>query len=550
MSHITFYRKYRSKNFQEIIGQEHIIETLKNAISSDRLTHAYIFSGPRGTGKTSTARILAKSLNCRKGTSITPCLTCDLCTNIAKGQSVDVMEIDAASNTGVDNIRVLNEQVNFKPVECLYRMYIIDEAHMLSTGAFNALLKTLEEPPENTVFILATTEPQKIPITIHSRCQHLHFRKLTSEELCKQLKIISDAENIKISDKSILTIAHNASGCMRDAISLLDQIYAYKGNEISQEDVLLILGATNYDRLFDLADSIINSNTKQALTELNNLFAEGINIQQLLSHVTQIFKQILFTKLEVAYQSDFDSSQEAKMLKLASNVTVARLVSLFEDISKLEMDIRWFPNPELFLQVRILTILSSNENRAQEQENSTENIIAERPVIISKAEAPQAPKMQEIKKSELEVKPENVPAKPVESTQPDLNKNSGFTKEKWHGFINVLKEQHRAISVILEEAKIVRLEDKTIYLHIKYDIYKRKIKEDKYQAIINTALESVFSAKFRIDFEDNIDSSAINTDTGKEANDSVSKNNLISNEDNMQGKKVNQILEMFEGTLV
>ena len=364
MSHQTFYRKYRSQTFADLVGQDHVIQTLKNAMNNDRLTHAHIFSGPRGTGKTSSARILAKSLNCREGESESPCLKCDLCEKIAKGNAVDVIEIDAASNTGVDNIRTLNDQVNFAPVECKYKIYIIDEAHMLSTGAFNALLKTLEEPPANTIFILATTEPHKLPITIHSRCQHLHFRLMSTQKTIKQLQKIADAESITIDEQSLATIARNAGGSMRDAVSLLDQIYAFKGNEIKLEDVLLSLGASNIDSLIELMTQFFKKDTKATLQQLNDLMDQGLNMTQLISDILDVLKQLLFVKMELSAQLDLDEGRIAKLKTLSDTIKVIEIKDALTAFAKAEADLKWFPNPSLLLQVTFLTQLHAEKPQA------------------------------------------------------------------------------------------------------------------------------------------------------------------------------------------
>ena len=354
MSHLTFYRKYRSQNFDEIIGQQHIVQTLKNAIENDRLSHAYIFSGPRGTGKTSIARIFAKTLNCTPNMDINDC---PICERISQGNCVDVIEMDAASNTGVDHIRVLNEQVKFAPVECKYKLFIIDEVHMLSTGAFNALLKTMEEPPENTIFICATTEPQKIPATIHSRCQHLQFKTLTLNELTTQLRHIADQESINVPDKALNVIARQAGGCMRDAISLFDQIYSFRGNDIAYDDVFTILGSANFDHLITLMTAFFNQDEVQTMTQLQVIFDDGANMQQLANDLTTFLKMALFVKLGLHEAIDLDEARITQLADLTKPVSPAFLKDVLEGFAKLEMELRSFPNPQILCQIRFLTYL-------------------------------------------------------------------------------------------------------------------------------------------------------------------------------------------------
>ncbi|MEM5794931.1 MAG: DNA polymerase III subunit gamma/tau, partial [Bacillota bacterium] len=242
MAYIALYRQWRPQDFEQLVGQEHISTTLKNAITSNRIAHAYLFSGPRGTGKTSTAKIMAKALNCLQGPTIHPCNACDRCKRIIDGSSMDVLEIDAASNRGIDEIRELREKVKFTPVDGRYKVYIIDEVHMLTTEAFNALLKTLEEPPAHAIFILATTEPHKIPATILSRCQRYDFRRIDSEAISGRLLKVLQEMSIEAEPEALGVIARFAEGGLRDALSILDQCIAFSGDRITVEDVRSMLG--------------------------------------------------------------------------------------------------------------------------------------------------------------------------------------------------------------------------------------------------------------------------------------------------------------------
>jgi len=338
-----------------MVGQEHIVKILSNAIELDRLSHAYIFSGPRGTGKTSTARILAKSLNCEKGPSDSPCLECNLCKKITAGQSVDVIEIDAASNTGVDNIRSLNEKVNYTPVECRTKLYIIDEAHMLSTGAFNALLKTLEEPPKNTVFILATTEPQKILATIHSRCQNLNFRKLTLNEITNHMTEISKKENLTINSQCLTAVARHANGCMRDALSLLNQVVAFSGAEIKEKDVYNLIGNTDLQTMVVLFKGLTGGDEATVLSTLRSSFDDGVQAVKLCVSWVQFIKNLTYAKLGLTKQIELDDEQVTQLKTLSSGTSLAWLKYALERFSKLEMELRQFPDQELLFQIRLVS---------------------------------------------------------------------------------------------------------------------------------------------------------------------------------------------------
>ncbi len=293
MTYVPLYRKWRSQNFDELVGQGFIVQTLKNAIKSGRISHAYLFSGVRGTGKTSTARIFAKALNCAKGPTDSPCGTCDQCIKIRDGHAVDTIEIDAASNRGIDEIRDLREKVRYTPVEGRYKVYIIDEVHMLTSEAFNALLKTLEEPPKHVVFILATTEPQKVPLTIASRCQRLDFRRLSNTEVSDHIRKIAKMEGIAIDDEAIQLIARNSEGAMRDAISLFDQLISFAGKSIKHDDVIQMLGTASADLIFEFGDALGKEDVGALMALIGKLTSEGRSIPQVTREVLTHLRNLM-----------------------------------------------------------------------------------------------------------------------------------------------------------------------------------------------------------------------------------------------------------------
>jgi DNA polymerase-3 subunit gamma/tau len=354
MTYIALYRKYRSQTFDDVIGQQPIVQTLKNAITKNRLAHAYLFSGPRGTGKTSVARILAKALNCRSGPTDSPCSKCDTCTRIRDGHSVDVIEIDAASNRGIDEIRDLREKVRYVPTEGKYKVYIIDEVHMLTSEAFNALLKTLEEPPSHVIFVLATTESQKVPLTISSRCQRLDFARIPLLMIMDQLKKIAKSEGFSVEDKALNLIARSSEGSMRDAISLLDQLISFSGKTIKFDDVSLVLGSVNEEFLFLILDSIEKGDMASSLSLIEKAVADGGSVLQITRDILGHVRYILLAKLGSESIIDLPEEYIGRLRSDAGRFSIESLKELIKVFSRAELDMKWHPHPRLILEVAVV----------------------------------------------------------------------------------------------------------------------------------------------------------------------------------------------------
>ncbi len=331
MSYTVFALKWRPKVFSDIVGQDHVVNTLKNAIAKNRLAHAYLFAGPRGVGKTSAARILARALNCANGPTAEPCGTCPACSQIAKGSSLDVIEIDGASNRGIDEIRTLRENVKFAPAQGKYKVYIIDEVHQITTDGFNALLKTLEEPPDFVKFIFATTHPHKVPPTILSRCQRLDFRRITTNEIIAQLAKIVAAEGVSVDKDVLVAIARASDGGLRDAESILDQLVAFAKDSVSLDDVVSMLGLVEQSALFNLTERIIARDAKGALEVLNVVCDEGKDLSIVLSNLLEHFRNLMVAKVAKADAQLIDLPQDIceRLLQQAQSLPMEEIFNAF-----------------------------------------------------------------------------------------------------------------------------------------------------------------------------------------------------------------------------
>jgi len=360
MAYTALYRKFRPSSYNEMVGQGHITKTLKNQIINNRVGHAYLFNGGRGTGKTSAAKILARAVNCLSPIEGEPCNECEICKGILSGAITDVVEMDAASNNSVEDIRSIREEVNFLPTTAKYRVYIIDEVHMLSTGAFNALLKTLEEPPEHVKFILATTEPQKLPATILSRCQRFDFKKLSNEDIIKRLKIVCDEAKINITDEALKVISVLAEGAMRDALSILERCMqeAEENKPINENDVKELVGIPKLIQINKITTAIFNKNIEEVLESLNEILEEGKDITNILWEIIKYIKDILVYKTTHKLEL-YNESEINDINKIVEITSKEQLINVIYNLSELENQIKWSTQKNIMFEAGLIKLCNS-----------------------------------------------------------------------------------------------------------------------------------------------------------------------------------------------
>lgn len=356
--HKALYRVYRPKTFEDVVGQEHIVKTLKNQIRNSNIGHAYLFSGTRGTGKTSTAKIFARAVNCLNSNDEEPCNECEICVDTLNDNIMDIVEIDAASNNSVDDIRELRESVKYTPSKAKYKVYIIDEVHMLSQGAFNALLKTLEEPPSYVIFILATTEPHKIPATILSRCQRFDFKRVSSKDIANRMAYICEKENIQAEEKALSLIARNSQGALRDALSILDQCMSFGNEIIEYNDVIELLGTVNIDELFELSQAIIDENTKKTLQILNEFITWGKDIRNLINDLIDQFRNLMVCKVSKDLDEIISLPEEniEKLKEQAKTININDLIRILNILSETQDSMKSSSNTRILAEVTMMKI--------------------------------------------------------------------------------------------------------------------------------------------------------------------------------------------------
>ena len=448
MAYLVLARKWRPQNFADLIGQEHVSQTLANAIRSDRVHHAFLFTGARGVGKTSAARILAKALNCEEGLTDEPCGTCSSCTEITSGQGMDVIEIDGASNTGVDDIRELRENIRYMPSRSRFKIFIIDEVHMLSTNAFNALLKTLEEPPDHAKFIFATTEPHKIPITILARCQRFDFRKIPLAKVVERLREISSAEELTISDRSLGLIARQGEGSMRDALSTFDQVLAFSSDQVEDEAVQTLLGMVDRRLLIDTVEAILQRDSRRALESAHRVDQLGLALRRFTLDLLEMFRGMVICKVvdEPAELLDMVGDELKELKLLAENASLEDLQRIVTLLMKTQVELVNSNAPLLTLEmslVRLATLAPSQElGKLIHHIENLERRLASAPMPASRPQAAQqAPS--------AEPPPPKKPEAPVAATT---------DSKGWQGLVDMVKQSRPMLGSVLEHGRPLKLE--------------------------------------------------------------------------------------------
>lgn len=517
MSYVALYRKWRPQDFNELVGQNHVSRTLQNALSANRLSHAYLLCGPRGTGKTTTAKIIAKAVNCLSPKNGEPCNECVSCNAVNSGNSLDVLEIDGASNRGIDEIRDLREKVSLVPALSKYKVYIIDEVHMLTTEAFNALLKTLEEPPEYVIFIFATTEPHRVPATILSRCQRFDFRRLDPGIIVKRLEEICEKSGIDYHREGLVIIARLAQGGMRDALSLMDQCLSYGEQKITLEQINEALGIVATDYVAEAADLLISKDIKQLISRMNMIVNEGKDIRQFANQLLDYFRDLVIYKTcgEEFLIHTIDDKKEFFMKH--NQISVGELDYAITCINKAETEMKWSNNPRLLMEMAffkyifregtsieysmntIIEKISILENEMKRLKENQQTIRVQR----SQARTDSVNIFKEQTQKELKFKGEKSAPKATSDENRSVNASElslSFVKESWSKILEIVKKNKVTTHAFLVEGTPVKYGDGYLIIQFNpsHSFHKEKLEQEENKQIIEDALAYLFKERVKI----------------------------------------------------
>lgn len=529
----ALYRQYRPKKFEDLLGQEHIVSTIKNQIKNDNIGHAYLFSGTRGTGKTSTAKIFSRAVNCLNPIDGSPCNECEICRGILDGSIMDVIEMDAASNRGVNDIRELRDKVSYQPSYAKYKVYIIDEVHMLTQEAFNALLKTLEEPPKHLIFILATTEAEKIPQTILSRCQRFDFKRIGTSLIMENMKNITDSLNLEIEEDALRVIARNADGGMRDALSLLDQCISFSNGDIKYEDAISILGIVNIDVVFSMVDSILNKSIESILTSIDKMMEDGRDVGQFIKDIIKHFRDLMIIQNSEDSSSlvEVDSYTREKYEVQAGEFRLDYILKILDILTEVDERVKTSTEPRVLLEMAMIKIIRTENVSIEERLNRLEsgqvgsldlgesNLRKKSREVINEKEGPLT---REKQPSDLEEKPKLETKK--RKISPDGDKELISLRSNWEAIKTQVKRVQVSTSVLLQHSEITYFDGKLIKIDYPEDFRtmrnlidnpnNKKIVEEIISEFINSEIE----VKFGI-LSEEIEEVAVDEDIEKKVRD-------------------------------
>ncbi|MBU1297919.1 MAG: DNA polymerase III subunit gamma/tau [Bacteroidetes bacterium] len=520
MGYLVTARKWRPTVFQDVIGQSHITTTLRNAIASNRLSHAYLFSGPRGVGKTTTARILAKAINCLNPKDFNPDNECEICKEITEGRNMDILEIDGASNRGIEEIRNLRESVKYVPSKNKYKVYVIDEVHMLTKEAFNALLKTLEEPPPHVIFIFATTENHKVPATILSRCQRFDFRRIGTDEIMRQLRLIADSDNISIDDDALLLIAKKGDGSMRDAQSTFDQIVSFCGKDISAQKIIEALNLVDQEIFFRTTDLIKTKDTKGGIALVEDIMNRGYDIKEFLSGLNEHFRNILIVLTTGSTRLiEVGESYKKRYEEDANSFTENDLVRLIRITNETENSIKWSQQPQFKLEVAIIQMIKMDSsvqvsdllNRIEELKKKVDGgiklegkVLASPPSLGTRmASSDNAAKSYTPKSQDLSVQRIKEPIVINEQEPRAFPSSTNFTisleeaSEKWGAVVNKASQERIMLGSLLSSSRVLDCSNGSIKINFPDEFHLDFFRKNREH--ITDLAQNIYGAKLRLE---------------------------------------------------
>jgi DNA polymerase-3 subunit gamma/tau len=589
MTYLVMARKYRPQSFEEVVGQSHVTVTLINAIRAKRISHAYLFAGPKGTGKTTVARILAKALNCKDGPTPEPCSQCDSCLEIAGGRSLDVVEIDGASNNSVDDVRALRENIRYVPSQGKYKIYVIDEVHMLSDSAFNALLKTLEEPPAHAIFIFATTEPHKVPQTVLSRCQRFDFRRIPMPDLLKTIQTVAQKERLQIDEDAAYVLARRADGSLRDVLSLLDQVVAFGGEEngspsqvrLTKELVAQTLGLVDQEKLFEITDAISQKDSSAGLSILKQLIDSGIDIPEFVASLLQHFRDLLVSKVGQDSKVLFDLSDTYidRYKEKAQEFSETDILRMIKIVADLNLTLKRAADPRVFLELALMKLmkmestvsledvlnrldqLQTDQGRhsnscsfytdSKSQSTPSESLPADDSVTSKK-------RIDSVS-DRSDVQGDAEPRQEEEISLPDL-------RDRWNEVLEKIKKTKLSLWSLIKDGEIISFEEDTITIEFQNggNFHKRLTEKKENLRLIQKALGEVYGRPFQLRFELNPEKMAAPAGRNNSAHSSVGrpvpppkaggasggKDRLNLSEAAKKNPMIRDIMDTFEGELI